>query len=144
MPHKWGKLVENLANAVGAITNAAGEEANSIALATQNEGKKILARAGIRWVLAMDATSRPSKRTAPAKSDLYSVPLGSTWQSLVRGQGTVETEFLNGEIVRLAVKMGTPAPINQELLRITKEMAANHEKPGKYSPAELRTILKLD
>ena len=143
MPHKWGKLVENLANAVGAITNAAGEEANSIALATQNEGKEILARAGIRWVPAMEATSRPSKRTAPTKSDLYSVPLGSTWQSLVRGEGTVETEFLNGEIVRLAGQFGTQAPINEALLCITQEMAANHEKPGKYTPAELLKILKM-
>ena len=31
MPYKWGKLLENLANAVGAITNAAAGETNRIA-----------------------------------------------------------------------------------------------------------------
>jgi 2-dehydropantoate 2-reductase len=72
------------------------------------------------------------------------MPLGSTWQSLVRNQGTVETDFLNGEIVRLAVERGIPAPVNQALLRITLEMAANHEKPGKYTPAELLKILERD
>jgi len=51
--------VENLANAVGAITNAVGPEANRIALAAQDEGKEILARAGIRWVPAKEAAHRP-------------------------------------------------------------------------------------
>ena len=50
---------------------------------------------------------RPPKDVIRPQNDLYGVPLGSTWQSLVRGQGTVETEFLNGEIVRLAAKLGT-------------------------------------
>jgi len=80
----------------------------------------------------------------PPPDDTFGRPLGSTWQSLVRNQGTVETEFLNGEIVRLAAKLNTTAPVNEVLLRITLEMAANHEKPGKYTPAELLRILKLD
>jgi 2-dehydropantoate 2-reductase len=143
MPSKYGKLVENLANAVGAITNAAGPEANRIALAAQDEGKEILARAGIRWVPAKEAARKPSNNVTPPDSS-FGRPLGSTWQSLIRNQGTVETDFLNGEIVRLAAKIGTQAPINQELLRITEEMAANHEKPGKYTSAELLRILKLD
>jgi 2-dehydropantoate 2-reductase len=80
------------------------------------------------------------------KSDYgsFGKPLGSTWQSLVRQQGTVETEYLNGEIVRLAQKLGKRALINETLLRITEEMAANHELPGKYTPAQLTKILKLD
>jgi 2-dehydropantoate 2-reductase len=144
MPSKWGKLVENLANAVGAITNATGPEANRIALAAQTEGKEILARAGIRWVPAKEAAHRPPTNTTPPKNNVFGMPLGSTWQSLVRNQGTVETDFLNGEIVRLAVERGIPAPVNQALLRITLEMAANHEKPGKYTPAELLKILERD
>ena len=144
MPSKWGKLLENLANAVGAVTNAVGPEANRIALAAQDEGKEILARAGIRWVPAKEAASRPPTNITPPHDDSFGRPLGATWQSLVRNQGTVETEFLNGEIVRLAVERGIPAPVNEALLRITLEMAANHEKPGKYTPAELLGILKLD
>jgi 2-dehydropantoate 2-reductase len=144
MPSKWGKLVENLANAVGAITNAIGPEANRIALAAQDEGKEILAQAGIRWIPAKEAAPRPPTNITPPPDYNFGRPLGSTWQSLVRNQGTVETEFLNGEIVRLAAERGIPAPVNQALLRITLEMAANHEKPGKYTPAELIKILKLD
>jgi len=42
----------------------------------------------------------------------------------------------------LAVERGIPALVNEALLRITLEMAANHEKPGKYTPAELLGIFK--
>lgn len=68
----------------------------------------------------------------------------STWQSLARHQGSVETDFLNGEIVRTARKLGKQAPINEKLVRISQEMAANHEPPGKYTPAELSVMLGLD
>jgi 2-dehydropantoate 2-reductase len=144
MPYKWGKLVGNLTNAVGAITNTTGEEADRIARAAQNEAKEILSQAGVRWI---QTTEQPLHRPITTmKSDYgsFGKPLGSTWQSLVRQQGTVETEYLNGEIVRLAQKLGKRALINETLLRITEEMAANHELPGKYTPAQLTKILKLD
>jgi len=144
MPHKWGKLVVNLNNAVGAITNATGEGANRIARAALNEGKEILSQAGVKWTTTDEM---PPRRTAVIKqpgTDPSLIPLGSTWQSLTRRQGTVETEFLNGEIVRIARKLGKRALINETLLRIVEEMAANRELPGKYTPAELIEILKLD
>jgi Ketopantoate reductase len=144
MPYKWGKLVDNLPNAVGAITNAAGEEANRIARASQNEGKEILTQAGIRWIPIEETTTKQPKVVTRANSDLHGEPLGSTWQSLVRRQGTVETEFLNGEIVQIAKKLGKQSPINEALLHITAEMAASHQPPGKYTPAELIRLLKLN
>jgi 2-dehydropantoate 2-reductase len=144
MPHKWGKFVINLSNAIGAITNTGGEEYNRIAHAAQNEAKEILAQAGVRWI----PTGKPPSRRPTVTNRLgfspSGMPLGSTWQSLIRRQGTVETEFLNGEIVRIAKKLGRRAPINETLLCITEEMAANHEPPGKYTPAELIKILNLD
>jgi 2-dehydropantoate 2-reductase len=136
MPHKWGKFVINLTNAIGAITNTGGEEYNRIAHAAQNEAKEILAQAGVRWI----PTGKPPPRRSTGTNRLgfspSGMPLGSTWQSLIR-QGTVETEFLNGEIVRIAKKLGRQAPINETLLRITEEMAAYHEPPGKYTQPSL-------
>jgi len=63
---------------------------------------------------------------------------------LARHQGSVETEFLNGEIVRVAKKLGLQAPINEKLVEISQEMAENHEPPGKYIPARLSEILELN
>ena len=144
MPYKWGKLMDNLNNAVGAITNATGEEASRIVQAAQNEGKEILAEAGIRWIPTVESSDQGTKIAQRTSNDSFDTPLGSTWQSLFRRQGTVETEFLNGEIVRVAEKLGKRAPINETLLRITTEMAANRDLPGKYTPAELIKLLNMD
>jgi 2-dehydropantoate 2-reductase len=144
MPYKWGKLLLNLTNAVGAITNSSGEETNRVAQAVQVEGKDILTWAGVRWIPIRESPPRwPNGAKQPIDGS-SGIPLGSTWQSLTRRQGSVETEFLNGEIVRVARKLGKEAPLNETLLRITQEMAANHELPGKYTPAELIKLLKLD
>ena len=145
MSYKYSKLIGNLTNAVGAITNVAGEEVESITRAVQNEGKEILTMAGIKWVSTDEPSpKRPKDVINQPYNGLSGMPLGSTWQSLTRRQGAVETEFLNGEIVRIAAKFGKRAPINETLLHITVEMAANHELPGKYSPIELIRLLKLD
>jgi 2-dehydropantoate 2-reductase len=63
--------------------------------------------------------------------------LGSSWQSLMRRQGSIETDYLNGEIVLLGRKHGIPTPFNAVLQRIANEMAAAREPPGKYSAEEL-------
>jgi 2-dehydropantoate 2-reductase len=144
MPYKWGKLMVNLNNAVGAITNATGEEADRIVQAAQNEGKEILAEAGVRWITTSESADQGTKPVQRTSNGSFDTPLGSTWQSLFRRQGTVETEFLNGEIVRVAAKLGKRAPINEALMRITEEMAANRELPGKYTPIELIKLLKMD
>lgn len=143
MPYKWGKLIVNLINAVSAITNTAGDETNRITRAAQREGSEILAQAGVHWIPMKEPPRRPTSAAQPDKYP-FGTSLGSTWQSLTRRQGTVETEFLNGEIVRIATKLGKRAPINETLLRVTEEMAANRELPGKYTPAELAKLLKLD
>jgi 2-dehydropantoate 2-reductase len=144
MPYKWGKLMVNLNNAVGAITNATGEEANRIVQAAQNEGKEILAAAGVRWITTVESADQGTTPVQRTSNGSFDTPLGSTWQSLFRRQGTVETEFLNGEIVRVAEKLGKRAPINEALMRITEEMAANRELPGKYTPIELIKLLEID
>ena len=50
---------------------------------------------------------------------------GSTWQSIQRAQGSVETDYLNGEIVRLGRLHGVPTPVNariQDAMRGRTEM----------------------
>ena len=43
---------------------------------------------------------------------------GSSWQSLARGAGSIEAEFLNGEIVLLGGLHGVPTPVNALLQRL--------------------------
>jgi len=143
MSYKWGKLMGNLSNAIGAITNARGNESDDISQAAQQELKELLAQAGIHWITQEETSKEWPETTAPLRGSLDTEAQSSTWQSLARKQGNVESEFLNGEVVRLAGKMGRKAPVNEMLVKISTEMAAKHELPGKYTIAQLITLLGL-
>jgi 2-dehydropantoate 2-reductase len=141
MPYKWGKLMSNLGNATGAITNDGTREAHRITQAAQKEAQAILKEAGIRWLSQEEIVKEWPDFAAKPLSAMHTEEQSSTWQSLGRQQGSVETEFLNGEIVRVAKRLGKAAPINEAINRITQEMALNKEKPGKHTAAELGRIL---
>jgi len=143
MPYKWGKLMLNLGNAIGAITNARDGDNGRIGAAVRQEAQEVLSQAGIRWVSEEQlAVAWPESAEHP-RSVLKTEGQSSTWQSLARGQGTVEADFLNGEIVRVAKRLGKRAPLNEALSRIVQEMAARRELPGKYTPGELLKMLGL-
>ncbi len=143
MPYKWGKLMTNLGNAVGAITNDNTKTAHEITRAAQEEARRILKAAGIQWYSEEEIKKGWSDFMTPPRAAMHTEEQSSTWQSLGRQQGTVETDFLNGEIVRVARKIGDAAPINAIITRITEDMAAQKEKPGKYTTAELSRMLGL-
>jgi len=143
MPYKWGKLMNNLANAVGAITDARGSDVTAITRAAQQELQDLLAQAGIRWVTAEEVAHELPEIAMPLRGRLDTEAQSSTWQSLARRTGTIETEFLNGEVVRLAKKLGRQAPVNEKLLSICLEMSANRDLPGKYTLSQLRQLLGL-
>jgi len=144
MPYKWGKLMGNLANSIVAITSTRDGDFDRIFRATQREAQELLAQAGIRWVSNQQLAEEWPDSAARPHSVLQVDAQSSTWQSLARRQGTVETDFLNGEIVRVAERLGTRAPINEALLHIMQEMAANNELPGKFTSTELCRLLGFD
>jgi 2-dehydropantoate 2-reductase len=69
--------------------------------------------------------------------------LGSSWQSLQRGLGSIEADFLNGEIVRLGRLHGIPTPYNAVLQEVANAMAARREKPGKLTAEDLEQLAIL-
>ena len=107
MPYKWGKLMTNLGNAVGAITNGDLESTRSINRAMLEEARAIVEKAGIKWISQEQVARDWPEITAPLRGQINTKEQNSTWQSLARHQGSVETEFLNGEIVRVAEKIRT-------------------------------------
>ena len=143
LPYQWGKLLMNLSNAVGAITDRREPETARISSAVRKEAEAMLRRAGIQWITHEETLLQwPEIREKP-RGILRTEGQSSTWQSLARRQGSVETEFLNGEIVRLAAQLGQEAPVNEGLLRISTQMARERELPGKYSVAELEKLLGI-
>jgi 2-dehydropantoate 2-reductase len=142
MPYKWGKLMSNLSNAIDAITGSEWGSESSMENAIFEEARAIVARAGIKWI-SQEQVIRDWPETKNVRGHLSTAAQSSTWQSLARRQGSVETEFLNGEIVRVAKKMGLKVPLNEKLVEITRTMAENHEPPGSYTPMRLSQILGL-
>jgi 2-dehydropantoate 2-reductase len=143
MPYKWGKLMTNLGNAVDAITNGDRETIRPSYLAAFEEARAIVAKAGIKWISQEQVAREWPEITAPLRGQIKTEEHSSTWQSLARHQGSVEAEFLNGEIVRVAQKSGLRAPINERLVKISQEMAKNHEPPGRFTPAQLSEMLGI-
>lgn len=144
MAYKWGKLLSNLANAVGAITDAGGEDPDHARIvgAARREAEALMRQAGIRWVPPQEIEQQYPEVGREVRGKVSVRAGSSTWQSLARGQGSVESDFLNGEIVRLAARLGATAPVNAGLARIASEMAARREKPGRYSAKELAALLE--
>ncbi|BBX47308.1 2-dehydropantoate 2-reductase N-terminal domain-containing protein [Mycobacterium cookii] len=140
-PWKYNKLLSNLANALGALS-AQGADLSDIAKAVRAEGEHVLRCTGIEFVsFEISNAARadgPTPRSVPGHDTGAS---NSTWQSLARNTGNVETDFFNGEIVRIAHRHGIAAPLNTALARAARTAVSNEAGPGQYSASELAGML---
>jgi 2-dehydropantoate 2-reductase len=66
---------------------------------------------------------------------------GSTWQSLTRATGSIETDFLTGEIVLQGRLHGVATPVNEVLQRLANQLATQHQSPGFWSEDEVLAML---
>jgi 2-dehydropantoate 2-reductase len=139
MAPKARKLLGNLGNALGAITDGRGDGTLYLA-EVRREGERCLEAEGHAVESEASFRERCHARRGETAMPEGVRNLGSSWQSLVRRQGSIETDFLNGEIVLLGRKHGIPTPFNAVLQRIASDMAAAGELPGKYTAEELFTI----
>ena len=140
MGAKGAKCLGNLANAVTAITGS-HRGAGAYLERTREEARRVWRAAGIDFEEVEEFAARRERRYqgadrwpqdhGPARAG------GSSWQSLVRGAGSIESEFLNGEVVRLGRLLGIPAPYNEVLWRRAEEMTRAASQPGRYSIADL-------
>jgi len=143
-PWKYNKLLSNLANAAGALS-ADGADLRQVAAALRVEGEQVLRHAGIDFVSFEISTAAradgPTIRPVPGRN---TGPSNSTWQSLSRNTGNVETDFFNGEIVRLAHRHGIEAPVNAALARAARSAVHNGLGANRYSAAQLAELLGID
>jgi 2-dehydropantoate 2-reductase len=143
-PWKYNKLLSNLGNAVGALTADAADTGEMVA-AVRREGENVLRHAAIDFVSS--ETSRAVRSDGPTIRPVPGWNAGqsnSTWQSLSRNTGNVETDYLNGEIVRLAHQHGITAPLNAGLARAARAAVRNGSGPSQYSAARLAELLGIE
>ena len=66
----------------------------------------------------------------------------SSWQSLIRATGTIETDYLNGEIVMIGIEAGVPTPYNRVIQRASAWMAREHKQPGALTLEDLERMVE--
>jgi 2-dehydropantoate 2-reductase len=133
---KYRKLLTNLANAAEA---ACGPKARFGPLAKMlvAEGDAVLTAAGIDVATVEEDRERRGKQLQMGEIDGRRHAGGSSWQSLARGTGDIETDYLNGEIVLLGRLHGVPTPANELVQRLARDLARGHERPGELSEDEI-------
>ena len=67
---------------------------------------------------------------------------GTTGHNLSRGTGSVETDYLNGEVVLLGRLHGVPTPANATVQRLANAAARDHRPPGSMSQRALLSELQ--
>ena len=138
MALKYAKLLRNLGNAVHALC---GPDADSgeLVRGLGEEAERCFGAAGILFA----SPERFQERSAHLQ---YGAVAGeerggsSSWQSLARGTGSIEADFLNGEIALLGELHGIPTPLNRAVQTLAIRAAAERHAPGQTSVDEIMRI----
>ena len=120
MHSKYRKLLANLRNIIDAALGDTELQQKWYAKA-RVEAEAVLTAAGIGWDKT-DAMAREQLAIGaiPGRARVGS----STLQSIVRGTGSLETDFLNGEIVLLGRLHGVATPVNAAFCKLSIELAS--------------------
>jgi 2-dehydropantoate 2-reductase len=137
MEHKHGKLLINTINAI----DAAVGRARPLMRAARAEARAVYEAAGITWESSADDPRRDEMQITEVEG--YKRIGSSSAQSLARGTGTIEADYLAGEIVLLGRLHGVPTPVNARVQQMNREMVANGEAPGSRDAAVLMAELGL-
>jgi len=138
MAWKHHKLLQNLGNAIEAACGGDDDDAaRELERRARDEGAAALAAAGLAAISAEEAAARRGDRFPIEPIAGAGRPGGSSWQSLARGAGSIEADYLNGEIVLLGRLHGVPTPANELLQRTANELARDRRPPGSVAAAEL-------
>jgi 2-dehydropantoate 2-reductase len=140
MRWKYRKLLLNLGNAVEAVCGAEARR-GPLYGRVMEEGAAVLAAAGIDPVSGDEDRERRGELLRMKPIEGVRREGGSSWQSLARGQGSIEADYLNGEIVLLGRLHGVPAPANQLFQRLAVQFAAEGRPPGSLSVDEALALL---
>jgi 2-dehydropantoate 2-reductase len=140
MRRKYRKLLNNLGNSLEAACGP-GARRSDILVRARAEAVGCFKAAGI------DAAS--DEEDAARRGGLLNLrPIegalrggGSSWQSLARGTGRIETDYLNGEIVLLGRMHGVATPANELLQRLGTRLAREGAPPGSVGVAALEAEL---
>jgi 2-dehydropantoate 2-reductase len=142
LPGKYGKLLLNLGNAVEATigNHPRRLELRDLLIA---EGVQVFEAAGIAHRDVGMGDPRRAQLMTVQQVDGVTRTGSSSTQSLARGAGTIETDWLNGEIVMLGRLHGVPTPRNAWFNETAAMMARKGMAPGSIQFDKVERALGL-
>jgi 2-dehydropantoate 2-reductase len=141
MRWKRAKLLMNLGNAIEAACGLEGR-GGPIYQRARDEALACFDAAGLEVASEEEDRARRADLVQLRPIDGRRREGGSSWQSLARGTGSIETDHLNGEIVLLGRLHGVPTPVNAAIQKVAAKMAAEHAPPGSMTPDELAAAIE--
>ncbi len=160
VPNQWTKLLLNLNNAVSALSGATtpalllSPDYRRVVAGILEEGVRVLRKASIEpaklrgipvsWMPKILRMPTPIVRLVTrAQMNVDPEARSSMWEDLMRGRPT-EVDYLNGEIVALAKRLGISAPINESIVGLVKEAESAANGSPKFTGPELwDTVRKI-
>jgi 2-dehydropantoate 2-reductase len=141
MRTKYGKLLLNLQSGVDVVCGAGAKNGAYVDL-VRAEGRTVYAAAGIGVDEMAEGDPRQPGLAVAAKVE-GAAPVGtSAAQSLLRGTGSTEIDYLNGEIMLLGRLHAVPTPYNAFFTRFAGELARTGAAPGAVSEEEVERRLR--
>ncbi len=152
MRKKYAKLLMNLANLVQAATvpvsgaealdDSEAEALKSLYGRLRREALACFEAAGIDCASVEEVRARHENTYHMVDIEGYDRPGGSSWQSLSRGTGNLETDYLNGEISLLGSLHGVPTPANRLCQTLAADILAKGLSAGSFLPSEILARLE--
>jgi 2-dehydropantoate 2-reductase len=133
---KHRKLITNLGNAVEAICGP-DERGSPLVGVLVAEGEAALSAAGLETATRDEDRSRRADLLQLGEIAGGTRQGGSSWQSVHRSTGDIETDYLNGEIVLLGRMHNVPTPANHLIQTLARELASASRAPGTFPAASI-------
>jgi 2-dehydropantoate 2-reductase len=139
---KYSKLHQNMVNALQAILPP-DAQADDITSKLRAETEACYAAAGIDWAPTKEMMGR-MRGGGPPPAGIGSSGWrgGSMWQSVARGTGSSEVDYICGEVVLLGRLHGVQTPANEVVQLNVDRLARTKGVPGSVGVDELREEIR--
>jgi 2-dehydropantoate 2-reductase len=149
MRWKYAKLLRNVGNAIEALC---GHDLDDTEMALvrdldrqlRAEAEACFAAAGIGWASDEEWVGRRGEQVQHAPVEGRARSGGSSWQSLARGLGSIEADYLNGEIALLGRQYAVATPANVAVQRLANHAARRGGRPGSTSVRDVVAAIDVE
>ncbi len=141
MRYKYAKLRMNTGNALDAVSGRASRSSD-LAKRAAREALEVFSVAGIDVATQQQVADRRAGFETVAVEG-HDRGGSSSWQSLARGSGSIEADYLNGEIVLLGRRHGVATPVNQVLQQLANQLASEGRRPGSVPLEEVEQLVAV-